>query len=106
MGERNSTVSENSDIAKLAAGASITLVGRIIGRGTHILGQIALARFLGPATFGLYALGWTILRIAGLVAPLGLEHGVIRYGSRNWRTDPSGFRGVLLQSLGLACGDG
>ncbi len=102
MRELNSISQPSGDVANLAKGAGITLFGRISGRGTHILGQVALARLLGPETFGLYAIGWTILRIAALVAPLGLEHGVIRYGSQQWHKDPSGLKGVLWQSLGVA----
>ena len=89
----------NSDFAKLAKGARVTLVGRFSGRVANLLGQVAVARLFGPKVFGLYSIGWAILRILGILSSLGLDHGVIRYASRYWRTDSSRFKGVLLQSL-------
>lgn len=76
-------------------------MGRTVGRATHVLGQIVLARLLAPEAFGLYAIGWTILRIVGLISLLGLDHGIIRYGSPCWNTDSSRFKGVLFQAVGL-----
>lgn len=95
-------VFSNTDVAKLATGAGVTLVGRMAGRAMDVLGQVTLARLLGPEAFGLYAIGWTIVRMAGLLSSLGLDKGVIRYASRYWHMDSSRLRGVLLQSLGLA----
>ncbi|WP_457651199.1 flippase [Rhodocaloribacter sp.] len=96
----------HSDAAGLAKGAGITLFGRLAGRGTLLLSQALLARFLGPESFGLYAIGWTLLNMVGLVAVLGLDSGVIYYGARYWRTDTARFKGTLLQSLGLALASG
>lgn len=87
------------DITRLAAGAGISLTGKLLGRGIHVLGQVLLARLLGPASFGLYAIGWTLLRVFGLIAPLGLDRAIIRFVPRYWRRDASGLRSVLLQSF-------
>jgi O-antigen/teichoic acid export membrane protein len=95
-------ISRSPEVAKLAKGAGITLAGKLTGRFVHTLGQIAIARLLGPESFGLYAIGWTLLNMIGLISPLGLDHGVIRYASRYWRTNSSKLNGVLLQSLSLA----
>jgi O-antigen/teichoic acid export membrane protein len=92
----------DNDVVKLATGAGVSLTGKLLGRGVHVLGQVILARLLGPTAFGLYAIGWTILRIVGLIAPLGLGRGVIRFAPRYWRASPSGLKGVLFQSLGMA----
>jgi O-antigen/teichoic acid export membrane protein len=86
---------------KLAKGGSISLGGAGVGRGIHTLGQIVIARLLGPEAFGLYAVGWTILRILSNVAQCGLSNGVIRYASMFKDSDQSKLKGVLLQSLGL-----
>jgi O-antigen/teichoic acid export membrane protein len=91
-----------TDVTRLATGAGISLAGKLVGRGLHVVGQIVLARLLGPAVFGLYAIGWTLLHMIGVIALLGLDQGVIRYGPRYWRTDAAGLKGVLFQSLGLA----
>jgi O-antigen/teichoic acid export membrane protein len=88
-----------SDVAKLAAGAGVALGGKLAGRGVRLMVDIALARFLGPLNFGFYAIGWTITRIVTLISPLGLNIGVIRYGSRYWHKDPARLKGVVVQSL-------
>jgi O-antigen/teichoic acid export membrane protein len=92
----------NADVTRLAAGASVSLIGKVVGQGLYVLGQIVLARLFGPRAFGLYAIGWTILRIAGLLSPLGLDKGVIRYAPRYRHTDASRFKGLLWQAIGIA----
>jgi O-antigen/teichoic acid export membrane protein len=99
---RQSTSSGSAGFNKLAAGVGITLLGRFAGRAIQLLGQIALARLLGPEAFGLYAISLTILTMVGFVSPLGLDYGVIQYGSRHWNIDSAGLKGVLLWSIGLA----
>lgn len=74
------------DIALLASGALVSLLSKLIGRAAHMLGQIFLARYLGPEIFGLYTIGWTILRMFGLFTPLGLEKGVVHFGSQHWKS--------------------
>jgi len=90
-----------SDIRRLAKGAGTALLGRIGGRGLQLISQVVLARLLGPTDFGLFALGWTVLQMSSLIAPLGLHQGVVRYGALFWRKDNGRFRSVLLQSLGV-----
>lgn len=84
---------------RLAAGTGIAVSGRLLGRGTRLLVDVALARLLGPKQFGLYAIGFTLTRIITLISPLGLNTGVIRFGSRYWKQDDASFKGVLIQSL-------
>src|SRR5207248_9468602 len=88
-----------ADVAKLARGAGVALMGKVAGRGVRLLGDVAMARLLGPINFGLYAIGWTISRIVTLVTPLGLNIGVIRYGARYLKKDPARLKGVILQAL-------
>jgi O-antigen/teichoic acid export membrane protein len=93
-------VRAQADVAKLATGASVSLLGKVGGRGIYVLGQIVIARLLGPEAFGLYAIGWSILRILQATTSLGLHNGVIRFGSRHYHDDPASLKGVVLQSLG------
>lgn len=76
-----SVTGEPRDSAVLARGAGILLVGRTLGRGVGFVAQLILGRLLGPAAFGLYAIGWNLFLIAGQLASLGLEHGVVRYAA-------------------------
>jgi len=89
------------DIRRLGKGAIIALVGRVGGRGLLLLGQVMLARLLGPAEFGLFALGWTVVQMGSAIAPLGLHRGVVRYGAELWQKDDGRFRALLRQCLGL-----
>ena len=92
-------VHRERDIRQLASGASIFLGGRFLGRGVRFLGDIALAHILGPSKLGLFAIGWTLTRIITLVSPMGLDAGVVRFGTKHWKNDSESFRGVLLWSL-------
>jgi O-antigen/teichoic acid export membrane protein len=91
-----------SDVSTLAGGASVSLAGKIIGRSLSFLGDIAAARILGPDSFGLYAIGWTVLRTLSLISPLGLDKGVIYFASPFWRKDNAALKKVLNRSLGWA----
>ncbi len=96
------TNDDSSDVATLATGVGLMFGGRILGRTLRVLSQVVLARLLGPVFFGMYAIGWALLSIVGLVAMLGLDNGVIRYATRYWHSDPPRLKGVLVQSLGIA----
>ncbi|MGH7787073.1 MAG: flippase [Candidatus Binatia bacterium] len=91
---------------RLATGAGIALVGRVAGRSIHLAVQVVIARLLGVDGFGLYAIGWTTVRIGGLIAPLGLDQGVLRYGSIHWDTDRASLRTLVLHALALAASAG
>lgn len=84
---------------QFARGAGISAIGRLIGRGVGYLGQVLLARILLPDSYGLFALGWTMLRLVSIVSPLGLDNGVIRFGTLHWQQDNSRFRGVFILSI-------
>jgi len=90
------------DVSTLATGAGIALIGRIIGRTINIVNQAILARLLGPAGYGLVAIGWIILRIGSLLTVLGLDNGVVRFGSQFHRDRKADFRKLILHSLGAA----
>jgi O-antigen/teichoic acid export membrane protein len=89
------------DVQQLATGVGIVLAGRTIGRVIRLIVEMILARILGPAEFGLYVIGWTITRILTLIAPLGLDDGVIRFGSLHRRDDKATVKGVIHESVGL-----
>lgn len=91
---------------RLGSGTGISLFGKLGGRLAYAVGQILIARLLGPSEFGLYAVGWTIVRLAGVVAPAGLDQSVVRYGAHYYGRNPGKFKSVLLTCLGLGslCG--
>ena len=97
---------EHTDAAWLAKGSAIVLTGGFIGQGLQFGCQVILARLLGPAEFGLYGIGWTLFRLVGPFATLGLNSGVIYSASVADPSDTGRRRDVLLQSivLGLLAG--
>jgi O-antigen/teichoic acid export membrane protein len=88
-----------AEMKHLAAGAGIALGGRAIGRGTRLLLDVALTHLLSPAMYGAYSIAWTVERVLTMIAPLGVDAGAIRFGSRFWRSDSEALKGVILQSL-------
>jgi O-antigen/teichoic acid export membrane protein len=74
----------------------------MLGRGAGYLAQILLARILAPEYYGLYAIGWTILRLFSIAGHLGLDIGAIHFGSRYWQKDKSRFKSIILISLNSA----
>ena len=99
---REKQAAARHDVSKLATGAGIALIGRIVGRGINIVNQAALARLLGPAAYGIVAIGWIILRIGSLFTVLGLNNGVLRFGSQIYRGRNADFRKLILYSLSIA----
>jgi O-antigen/teichoic acid export membrane protein len=94
---------ESAGVFRFARGAGIAMASRLFGRGLGYVGQVILARILQPELFGLYAIGWTILRLITVTAPLGLDNGVIRYLSKHyWNGNHSHLRGIFTLSLGGA----
>jgi O-antigen/teichoic acid export membrane protein len=90
---------EIEDVHRLASGVGVVLAGRTAGRLMRLAMDIVLARLLGPLAFGQYAIGWTITRIVTLISPLGLDNGVIRFGSVYRRTDKAAVKGVIYESV-------
>jgi stage V sporulation protein B len=90
------------DVTRLAKGAGIMVPGRIVGRGLALLAQVILARGLGQEAFGLFAIAWTFLRTGEFVGALGLEQGVVRFGSDYRRTNPPMHKKVMVLGLGSA----
>lgn len=92
---------QDTMVERLAVGAAISLIGKVIGRGLDFAKQVALARMLSVEAFGLYALIWNLLRVAGILAPLGLQNGVIQFATPFRQTDKGKFKDVILRSLAL-----
>lgn len=88
-----------ADAAWLAKGSAIVLAGAFVGQAMQFGCQIILARLLGPADFGLYGIGWTLFRLVGPFATLGLSAGVIYAFSVADPSDHTRKRDILLQSI-------
>jgi O-antigen/teichoic acid export membrane protein len=89
-------------VGQLARGAGISFFGQGVGRFLNYATQIALAWMYGPAQFGAYALGITLVQMANILAQLGMDNGVVRYVA-HYRTqrDAARVRGTVLVALGV-----
>ena len=104
---RDSRSAESSrDLSRLARQATISLGGNFAARALNFLNYAILARLLGPASLGLYAIGIALLQMFEGVARLGMSNGVIRLGTRYRRTAPSALKQVLTVALTLTGGCG
>lgn len=83
-------------------GTSFSIVGRIVGGGLRYVGQVLLARLLGPPAYGLYALGLAIYQLLEAIATMGLQHGAVRYTAIYYsQRDLGGVYRVLRHALTL-----
>ena len=95
-----------SQVQGLAIGAKTGLIGSIGGRFLSVISNVLIARLLGPAVFGIYAIGWTIFRFFSLVVPLGMDRAVLRFAPKYWNTNPANLKGLLVNVDKIAFGSG
>lgn len=93
-------------VSDLATGAGISLAGRVLGRGLTMLGQVVIARLFGPGAYGLYGIGWTLLRMGAVASPLGMDQAIIRFASPEREGDPARRKGIILKGLMVGFGAG
>jgi O-antigen/teichoic acid export membrane protein len=90
------------DARKAAGGGAAMLLGSLFGNGLSYLYSLFLARSLGPADFGVYALGIAIFNVAILIAPLGFETGALRFISYALgREDRAAAQRTIVQVMTL-----
>ena len=82
--------------------SSIAMTGRILGRGMGYIVQIFLARILAPDGYGLFAIGWTILRLFSIAGHLGLDYGVTKFGTQYWEKDQARLKSLIILSISSA----
>ena len=102
LGEASSVDRLTKQIAK---GGGIAFAGQIAGRFFTLLLQILLTRVLGTVSYGLYALGFTVLGITQTISLFGLQNGVVRFGAMyRGEGDRARLKGTLLLALGMSFG--
>ena len=91
----------------LATSSLIILLASVFGNGLNYLFGMYFARALGPADFGLYALGITVFNIVVLFAPLGMETAVMKFVSQQAGSDGMApALKTILSGVGVAAGFG
>ena len=88
----------------------MTVAGRGVSGATQLATQAVLARFLGPAGLGLWAIAWACVRFTGSVTAAGFSESVVRFGARggiDGELQPtSAIRFSIIGALGLGCAIG
>ncbi len=96
------TISSSNRIGVFVKGAAVSFTGRLVGKMLFALGQFYFARQLGPQLFGVYALGWTLIRLLEVVATLGLNYGVQRFGVAYSLYDSRALQWLWTRAIGLS----
>lgn len=87
------------DIKKVAKGYITAYIGSIVGRGLNFLKQVILARFLGVEMFGLYTIGFVVVKIVELLAKFGLNGGALKFVAIYSATDSSKLKGTIFSAV-------
>ncbi len=86
-------------LRKIVKGASIVLIGTIIGRAFGYGSRLIIAR-LGASDYGLVALGFAVMSIAATLSLVGLQSGIVRYVSfYKGKEDKGRIKGTIISSL-------
>lgn len=94
-------------LKSVARGAGIVFIGVIIGRVLGYLIRMVIARFLGPASYGLISLGIAGVEIATILALVGLPTAIGRYVSYyRAKGEESKVRGIIRSSLSISLPSG
>lgn len=97
---RQGKKSLNHHTSALARGGGITVGGNLLGRFLRFLSSLVLVRLLDVTSFGLFTLGFMIVQLAGYLAMLGMDKGLLRYIPMHIRRgDPDAARGVTADAL-------
>ena len=64
---------------ELIQGGSIAFFGGLTGRGLRFLVILLLGRVLGPQSFGLYALSYSMIEILRRLCLLGMDTGLVKF---------------------------
>jgi O-antigen/teichoic acid export membrane protein len=98
-GEAASAVGRDAT-RRVAGGAAVALVGGGLSFCLTTAYQVAVARALGTAGFGLYVLALAVSTFLAEACDLGLDYGVLRFGAiARGAGDPARLRAVVRRGL-------
>ena len=87
----------NGTNGKSARAAMLIFVIRVASAALAIILQVMLARWIGPAQYGIFVLVWVSVGILGILTCFGLNNSVIRFISEyQTKHDHQRLRGILL----------
>lgn len=90
----------NESLRKIAKGASIVLIGTLVGRAFGYLSRMVIARFLGANDYGLITLGFTVMSIVAIFSMVGMQSGIVRYVSfYKGKEDKRRIKGTIISAV-------
>lgn len=98
---RSQDESTVDSLATIISGGALVSIGKVLALGFGFLTQVAMARLLTEAAYGNVVLALAVVNIAGLVAKLGLDDGVMREYPHH-EDDPARAHGVIRASTAIA----
>ena len=96
------TFPHSEDLSIMARGTGVALFGGLLGSVTGWIGQLLLARLLGPGGFGSYSIGLAIVGVAAQLSTVGLSSATIYFVARYAHDEAAKARDVLVQSIGAS----
>lgn len=89
--------SYDSALARVGKGAGVVLVGLLVGTSLEYVVRIILARVLGPDTYGLFELGYSVILFLSTASLLGMGTSLVRYVAFYLgKNDPASAKGVIF----------
>ena len=92
-----------AEAKNVAEGSGIAMVGVLINRGLRMVNTWQLSTSLGAYGFGLYTSVTTVVSVMAFFAPLGMQSGVVLFGSRYLGSgERARLKGTMISTLGIA----
>lgn len=105
MTEDGGEQSTADSLTTVLSGGALVSAGKVLALGFGFFTQIAMARLLTEAAYGNVVLALAVVNIAGLVAKLGLDDGVMREYPHH-EDDPAEAHGVVRASAIISASSG
>jgi len=98
---QNSRGTLNRLLTVFAKESGISLAGRVIGTVLQLATHAILTRLLTVPEYGIFVLAWTVSQFIALFAQVGLDKGVIKYGTEALNRKDGSLSSVLIQSIAV-----
>ena len=99
IGQEDQIISDAA-VMRVAKGSALILLGMILAKAFGFLRQFLVIRMLSPESYGLFALGFTIVTILSSLGSLGLYQGAQRFIAYNMeKEDYPKVKGTIRSSI-------
>jgi O-antigen/teichoic acid export membrane protein len=96
-------MSQEETLKQIARGAGIIFISTFIMYAIKFIYRIVIARYLGPADYGLLSLGIMLLNIGVLISVIGLNEGIVRnIAYYNGKKDKKRVKGTFLAAFKIS----